>query len=594
MSFSTALRLEDVDDYITPAQTCIKPVKIDTQRGQTKSIRIEQDGSYTAVTENGEKYTLKKAAISLNDCLACSGCITTAESVLVSQHSSNVLLEFLGRNREAQPNERRILVLSISPQSVASLAAELLESSVSKIARCFREWKASSLKGFAWSDIEFVHHFLIYYLYSIGAHAVLDTTWARDLALEESGNEFVSRFAASDDASHNIPQKLPVFCGICPGWVCYAEKTYDAANDGESVSRNSDCPSFSIVPHLSTVKSPQQILGRLLKRCHAESIYHVTVMPCFDRKLEASREEFSQPADSSSDHSRTPDVDLVLATTELVDILNETCWDSRRSQVFLSKDELATFWGGPPRLTPENQERLESIIQSFGGFLPDPYGLTTSAKPLSGELNMYRHQGSGSGGYAFSVFCFAASRLFGIQISDPLNDVHVLVRQLHNRDMQEMLLFSSAADRDVAQVAVSSLPNTRAPYRQSKSRVQPLLAFAVANGFRNIQSIVRPLRLLYRAKQNKTTGRSVNYPFDYVEVMACPAGCLNGGGQLKEDLEKVHEFYMNLPVNPLRLNAVSQALYLTVDNSDGEHKSLRTTYRQVPKIEIVNPSALHW
>ena len=39
-----------------------------------------------------------------------------------------------------------------------------------------------------------------------------------------------------------------------------------------------------------------------------------------------------------------------------------------------------------------------------------------------------------------------------------------------------------------------------------------------ANKFRNIQNIVRNI------KQNK-----VNY--DYIEIMACPGGCINGGGQ---------------------------------------------------------------
>lgn len=43
-------------------------------------------------------YTLQKATITLNDCLACSGCITTAETVLVSQHSADVLLRQIGAN----------------------------------------------------------------------------------------------------------------------------------------------------------------------------------------------------------------------------------------------------------------------------------------------------------------------------------------------------------------------------------------------------------------------------------------------------------------------------------------------------------------
>lgn len=36
-----------------------------------------------------------KAVISLNDCLACSGCITSAESVLVQQQSLDKFLSLL-------------------------------------------------------------------------------------------------------------------------------------------------------------------------------------------------------------------------------------------------------------------------------------------------------------------------------------------------------------------------------------------------------------------------------------------------------------------------------------------------------------------
>lgn len=47
-----------------------------------------------------------------------------------------------------------------------------------------------------------------------------------------------------------------------------------------------------------------------------------------------------------------------------------------------------------------------------------------------------------------------------------------------------------------------------------------LLKFAQAYGFRNIQNIMR------RIKQGKCD-------YDYVELMACPSGCTNGGGQIK-------------------------------------------------------------
>jgi iron only hydrogenase large subunit-like protein len=84
--------------------------------------------------------------------------------------------------------------------------------------------------------------------------------------------------------------QLPVLSSHCPGWVCYAEKSQPQA-----------------IPYVSTVKSAQQILGSVTKailgqdgassgvtgapegvRCK-NGVYFVSVQPCFDKKLEASR-----------------------------------------------------------------------------------------------------------------------------------------------------------------------------------------------------------------------------------------------------------------------------------------------------------------
>ena len=43
-----------------------------------------------------------------------------------------------------------------------------------------------------------------------------------------------------------------------------------------------------------------------------DDIYHVTIMPCYDKKLEASREDFY------NDIYRTRDVDCVISTRELI------------------------------------------------------------------------------------------------------------------------------------------------------------------------------------------------------------------------------------------------------------------------------------
>ena len=83
-------------------------------------------------------------------------------------------------------------------------------------------------------------------------------------------------------ACHAYTHALPMLTSACPGWVCYAEKTQPSS-----------------IPHISTAKSAQQVLGTALKRavCAATStppasVFHVTIMPCYDKKLEASRADF--------------------------------------------------------------------------------------------------------------------------------------------------------------------------------------------------------------------------------------------------------------------------------------------------------------
>ena len=61
----------------------------------------------------------------------------------------------------------------------------------------------------------------------------------------------------------------PLLCSECPGWICYAEKTLTTAI--------TDC--------MSEIKSPQQIMGSLLRKVYGNNYLIVSVMPCYDKKL---------------------------------------------------------------------------------------------------------------------------------------------------------------------------------------------------------------------------------------------------------------------------------------------------------------------
>jgi iron only hydrogenase large subunit-like protein len=51
------------------------------------------------------------------------------------------------------------------------------------------------------------------------------------------------------------------------------------------------------------------------------------------------------------------------------------------------------------------------------------------------------------------------------------------------------------------------------------------LSFAKAYGFRHIQNVVRRLQQQQPARKQQK--------LHFIEVMACPSGCVNGGGQLR-------------------------------------------------------------
>jgi NADH-quinone oxidoreductase subunit G/NADP-reducing hydrogenase subunit HndD len=93
--------------------------------------------------------------------------------------------------------------------------------------------------------------------------------------------------------------KLPMMTSCSPGWIKFVEQMY---------------PEF--IGNLSTCKSPQQMLGAIIKTYFAEKkgidpdkIFSVSVMPCTAKKFEAERPEMARDG--------RPDIDAVLTTREL-------------------------------------------------------------------------------------------------------------------------------------------------------------------------------------------------------------------------------------------------------------------------------------
>jgi iron only hydrogenase large subunit-like protein len=115
--FSSAIVLDDLNDFISPSQECIKPIP-STKTQSKADVKVSDEGRYYEVQKDGTEQALEEAKISLNDCLACSGCVTSAETVLIAMQHGDELLKALS-NRNG-----RCFVVSLSSQSRASLASK--------------------------------------------------------------------------------------------------------------------------------------------------------------------------------------------------------------------------------------------------------------------------------------------------------------------------------------------------------------------------------------------------------------------------------------------------------------------------------------
>jgi len=125
----------------------------------------------------------------------------------------------------------------------------------------------------------------------LGFDVVFDTNFAADLTIIEEGNELLQRIRKGGI--------LPMITSCSPGWIKFIEHFYP-----------------QLLPHLSTCKSPHQMLGALTKTYYAQKagidpakIVTVSIMPCTAKKFECVRPEMRD--------SGFQDVDYVLTTREL-------------------------------------------------------------------------------------------------------------------------------------------------------------------------------------------------------------------------------------------------------------------------------------
>jgi len=511
------------------------------------SIELEDDGSYSEIGGNGDRVKLAPAKITLNDCLACSGCITSAESVLITQQSVDELLTVLKHpsapavpepTTPDAPARSVQLVVSVAPQCWASVAAHLNISggdALGVISGLFR---------------------------GLGAVAVLDLALAKDLSVIETcaHAEHVYRAQQLTEGSGNKGRNTrPILASACPGWICYAEKREHKA-----------------LPMISPVKSPQQIAGSLVKRMWAKQrgiaphdLYHVCVMPCYDKKLEASRPEFRLPGPdaSGSQDEATREVDLVLSASELIELAAKVLPDVAQL-------------GQIPR----------GAVESLWGETRDAH--TLASVPEWGTAGT-------SGGFAEHVFQHIArtvhKRSVQVREAGAAGEAAAVGGDVEMADdddeaagqRAEVCEWKQGRNSDIHELTLEA---------QGAGGKEVVLKVARCYGFRNIQNITRQLK------------SAKGCAYDFVEVMACPSGCINGGGQVRAEeggeapkarLARVMQIFREgQTVREPWSNGQAQAVYTGLiqgePNSEAATAWLHTSYTAAKDPEQSNPIGIQW
>ncbi len=206
--------------------------------------------------------------------LNVSSCIHCGQCIQVCPTAALLDISHLEKVQAALASDKKRVLFFISPSVIASVAERLdmrpkdniLNQLVSALKRC-------------------------------GADKVFDLGFANDINIMEDAGRLVQILKGG------IKGEFPLISSCCPSWVRYAQEFRPRT-----------------LNLLSLSKSPQQVMGTVLKTTYAEQtgtdtedIYTVAVMPCVAKKYEASLEK--------NTHKGISEVDSVLTVRELLRML---------------------------------------------------------------------------------------------------------------------------------------------------------------------------------------------------------------------------------------------------------------------------------
>ncbi|MGI6393497.1 MAG: NADH-dependent [FeFe] hydrogenase, group A6 [bacterium] len=392
--------------------------------------------------------TAFNASLNLSTCVNCGQCVNVCPTGALVERSS--IREVV----EALQDPDKIVVVQHAPAVSVSVAEDLgLEPGIDIVGAM-----TAALK-------------------QIGVKYVFDTSFSADLTIMEEATELVHRITNNG--------VLPMITSCSPAWIKFAETFYP-----------------QLLPNISSCKSPQQMLGAIIKNYWApmvakipsEKVFSVSAMPCTAKKFELEREEMVSKG--------TSDIDVVLTTRELAKLIKMYSIDINK------------------------MEPVECDM---------PFGERSSAGKLFGA----------SGGVMEAAIRSAYFMLTGNEL--------------------ENLVISELRDKE--------------NFRAITVNINGLEVKAgVVSGLGNARLI------LDKMVKNECD-------LHFLEIMSCPGGCINGGGQPKAlDKDAVRKRLMALytidELAELRVSHKNKALMELYDKFLGEpgshkaHELLHTTYQK--------------
>ncbi|MDO5564173.1 MAG: [FeFe] hydrogenase, group A [Eubacteriales bacterium] len=229
--------------------------------------------------------------INTDKCVMCGQCVQKCKSYVSIVSHGNDAYEKVRKERNLPETVKEPLFAAYNVTHINEVIEALEDKSKFTMVQSAPAVRMAIAEEFGFPLGSLADKKMAAALRKVGFDKVYDTDFSADLTIMEEGTELITRVTKGG--------VLPMFTSCCPAWVRFMELNYPEMTD-----------------HLSSCKSPQQMLGPIFKTYGAqeskikpENVFSVSVMPCTCKEYECNREEMKS--------SGFKDVDVVLTTREL-------------------------------------------------------------------------------------------------------------------------------------------------------------------------------------------------------------------------------------------------------------------------------------